>query len=332
MAVSPTPAAGPRDASTPSRSGLDGGTAGLLVALAVFWGLAYLFIRAGIQGGASPLLFAAVRYLLSAAAFGALALARREPTRDRRSWAISALVGGVLIIGLYGGFLYTGEQYTTGGYAAVLSSTAPLLTALAALVLLPNERPSRLATLGLGLGFAGAIVLVLPSLSSGGVGTWPGPELLLAAFASTAIGTVLLRRLRTPAQSLGQIGVQFAVAGALLAAGALAIGGSPSLPATPDVLGSLGALVAVSSVLGYFTYFRLHHRVGPVRANTVAYLIPLVGAGIGSGLLGEPFSVWEGLGFVLVAAGVALVARGGRPSSRPTGTGALPDPSAERGE
>ncbi len=291
--------------------------AGLLGALAIFWGVAYLFIREGIVGGAPPLLFASVRYLISAGAFVALAVARGEPPRDRRSWAVSAVVGGILIIGLYGGFLYSGEQYTSGGYAAVLSSTAPLLTAVMAMLLLADERPSLLATVGLGLGFAGGVALVVPSLTAGGIAAWPGPELVLAAFASTAAGTVLLRRLRTPAQSLGQIGAQFAVAGGLLAAGTLLTGEPLSLPPSVSVLGSLAALVIVSSVLGYFTYFRLHHRVGPVRANTVAYLVPLVGAGIGSGVLGEPFSPWEGLGFLLVAVGVALVSRGARPLRAP---------------
>jgi len=65
--------------------------------------------------------------------------------------------------------------------------------------------------------------------------------------------------------------------------------------------------VAFSSVVGYFSYFALHHRVGPVRANIVAYLAPLVGVAVGTGLYGEPITIWEIAGVAVVLAGVTLV-------------------------
>ncbi len=281
----------------------------MLGALGLVWGSAYIFIREGIVLGASPLLFASIRYLLSAAAFAALAALRREPTPERRGVLVSAGIGGFLIIGLYGGFLYWGEQYTTGGYASVLSATAPILTVLVAFFLLPVERFGRLSLLGLLLGFIGVVVLVLPSLAGGSVGTWPGPLFVIAAFLSTAVGTVVLRRVGGGRQGLWQIGVQFGVGGLLLGGVALILPSPEVLPLTAGVLYSLGALVAFSSVIGYFVYFTLHHRVGPVRANVVAYLLPLVGIGIGSGLLGEPVSLWEVAGSLVVVGGVTLILR-----------------------
>lgn len=259
--------------------------------------------------GASPLLFAAVRYLLSAIAFSLLAAVRRVPLPRAREALISASLGGILIIGLYGGLLYWGEQYTTGGYAAVLAATAPILTVVVAYSLLPSERLGRLALGGLGLGFVGAVVLVAPALVGSPVGTWPGPLFVLGAFTVTAVGTVLLRRIATGPQGLWQIGLQFLVAGCLLTGVGAVLPFPERLPSAPQVWYSLAALVLLSSVIGYFAYFALHHRVGPVRANIVAYLIPLVGVGIGSGFFGEPVTVWEVAGFLIVLAGVTLVIR-----------------------
>jgi drug/metabolite transporter (DMT)-like permease len=279
----------------------------LLVVLGLLWGSAYVFIKEGIELGASPLLFASVRYGLSAAGFAAVAVARRESLPSGRALAVSAAIGGILFIGLYGGFLYWGEQYTTGGYAAVLSTTGPILTVVVAFFLLPAERFGRLSLMGLAIGFVGVVVLVAPELT-GGVGTsWLGPLFIVAAFVASAFGTVLLRRLGGGRQGLWQIGSQFAVGGLLLGVAALVLPFPEVLPSVPGVWASLASLVVFSSVIGYFIYFTLHHRVGPVRANIVAYLIPLAGIGIGSGFFGEAISLWEVVGFLVVILGVTLI-------------------------
>jgi drug/metabolite transporter (DMT)-like permease len=294
----------------------------LLVTASLVWGAAYVFIREGIVFGASPLAFASVRYLLSAAAFAALASARKEAHPSRRAFVVSASVGGILIIGLYGGFLYWGEQYTTGGYAAVLASTAPLLTVAAGFFLLSSERLGARGLLGMAVGFVGATVLVYPQLAgTNALGSWQGPLFVLAAMVCTAVGTVVLRRLGRGPQGLWQIGTQFLVAGLLLGTVSLVIPASSALPLTSGLLGMLALLVLFSSVVGYFAYFSLHHRVGPVRANVVAYLAPLVGVAVGTGLFGEPVTFWEVAGVVIVLGGVSLVlwesARKGVSSSAP---------------
>ena len=144
-----------------------------LVALAVLWGSAYVAIREGIVAGASPFAYAGTRYALVAGLLALAATVRREPWPSRRSLLLSAFVGGTLIIGLYGMLLYWGEQFTTGGYASVLSGTGPILTVVFAYFLLPSERLSRVAVLGIAVGFLGILVLVLPSLLAGlGVAGW----------------------------------------------------------------------------------------------------------------------------------------------------------------
>lgn len=279
----------------------------LLAVTSLVWGAAYVFIRSGIEAGASPLAYAAVRYLLAAAGFAALALAARAPAPSRRALGISMAVGGLLVIGLYGGLLYWGEQFTTGGYAALLASTAPLWTVICGIVLLGSERLGGRGLFGIAVGFAGSVVLVLPQLLGTRIGSWEGPVFILAAMLSTAVGTVLLRRYGGGPQGLWQISAQFVTAGALLSGAALALPVPEALPWDPAVLVPLAALVLASSLVGYFAYYALHHRVGPVRANVVAYLAPLVGLAVGSGFYGEPVTVWEVVGVLVVLSGVTLV-------------------------
>ncbi|MGA7476530.1 MAG: DMT family transporter [Thermoplasmata archaeon] len=280
----------------------------LLVALAVLWGSAYVAIREGIVAGASPFLYAGTRYALVAGLLALAAALRREPWPDRRSGLLSALVGGTLIIGLYGMLLYWGEQFTTGGYASVLSGMGPILTVVFAYSLLPSERLSRTAILGIAVGFLGIMVLVLPSLLAGVGGGWEGPVAVMGAFVVFPLGSVLLRRWGHGRQGTWQLSFQFGVGAGILGLAILVFPGPPErLPFTAAVWGPLLVLVVFSSLLGYVVYFRLHHQIGPGRANLVTYLLPLVGIGLGSGLYGEAITVWEVGGFLLVVTGLSLV-------------------------
>ncbi len=291
----------------------------LLVVLGIIWGSAYVFIREGIVLGASPFFFAAVRYVLSAIGFALLAVLLRERLPSRRALAISAGVGGIFVVGLYGGFLYWGEQYTTGAYASMLSTTAPILTVVVAFFFLPDERLSARSLLGLAVGFGGVGVLLYPQLLSG-PGGWAGPVVIIGAFLSAAVGAVLLRRYGLGRQGLYQIGAQFAVAGAMLGVASFALPGSDSFPNTAGVWESLAALVLLSSLCGYFIYFLLLHRVGPVRANAVTYLIPLSGIGLGAGFFGEAITPVAIVGFVIVLVGVTFVVLGSVPSHASAGS------------
>jgi drug/metabolite transporter (DMT)-like permease len=279
----------------------------LLVTVGVVWGAAYVFIREGILLGAAPLLFASARYLITAVGFAIIAAARREPFPSRAALLVSAAVGGILFIGLYGGLLYWGEQFTTGGYASVLASGFPVITVAAGLVLLPSESLGPRGLLGIGIGFFGAAVLVFPQLLGSSLGSWQGPLFILAAMTSSGVGTVLLRRFGRGRQGLWQIGTQFAIGGIFLGVVGWVLPIPRGFPWGPGLYEALTILVVLSSIVGYFAYFALHHRVGPVRANLVAYLVPLVGVGIGTGVYGEPVTWWELGGVAIVLVGVSLV-------------------------
>ncbi|MCI4321429.1 MAG: EamA family transporter [Thermoplasmata archaeon] len=288
-------------------------TVALLVVLGLVWGSAYPVIRYGLLAGATPLAFALVRYALSAAAIAILAAATRVARPAPRALAMSALLG-LPIVGLYGLFLYVGEQWTSGGVAAILIGGVPFLTALFALPLLPGESLGRAGVLGLAIGFVGVVVLVFPP---GGVvlaTTIWGPIAVFAAAVSVAGGTVLLRRQRPEGETLWGLTVQFAAATIFLAAMLPLFERHPALPTTTPALLALAYLVALPSVVGYTLYFYLHHRVGPGRANVVAYVNPLAAVSIGTLLLGEPFQLWELAGFALIVIGLTILTRYGKPA------------------
>ena len=288
----------------------------LLILLGALWGSAYPVIRAGIVAGAPPLLFAASRYGLTALILAPIALltGARRPTRAQLGPV--ALYGGLLIVGLYGTFLYVGEESTSGGLAAVLTASVALWSALIGYQLLPRERFTAAEVLGLLVGFGGVGVLVIPELGAGQRSTLVGSMLVLVAVVAFAAGGVLLRRSAPGDPSLWTLTVQFAVAGALTGVVGLGLGEPLSMGITSITLPALAYLIVAPSILGYTIYFGLHHRVGPSRANLVGYIGPVAGVLVGLLVFGEQVGAVEVGGMGLIVAGLVLVQRGRRvPSS-----------------
>ena len=279
--------------------------------LGLIWGSAYPVIRFGIVSGATPIAFADARYAVSAAAIAALALATKVPRPSARALGLSAMIG-LPIVGFYGLFLYVGEQYTSGGLASILIAVAPLMTVLFALPVLPGESLKRTGYIGLAFGFVGVFVLVFPPPGVVLATNLWGPVLVLLAGASFAIGSVILRAKRPEGETLWGVSVQFAVATVFLLAVLPVLEPASALPLSRNVLAALAYLVVVPSVVGYALYFALHHRVGPGRANVVAYVNPVAALSIGTLIFAEPFEWWELAGFALVVVGLTLVTGIGR--------------------
>lgn len=281
-----------------------------LVVLGILWGSAFPIIRAGLLAGAAPLAYGAARFALAAVAMGTIALVGRDARPDRRTLLLSALFGGVLVIAGYAAFLYTGEEYITGGLASIFVATAPLWSVVFSRWVLGEARVGLSGALGFLVGFVGVVVLLLPEVISGERNAVLGGLLVIGAVVSFALGGVLMKRSVATATGPWGLTVQFVTASAVLAVLSVSPVGSPALPWNTTVIGTLLWLAAVPSVIGYTIYFRLHHRVGPTRANLVAYVNPTVGVLVGIGLFGEGVTIFEIAGFLLVLVGLYLLHRG----------------------
>ncbi|TMH56694.1 MAG: DMT family transporter [Betaproteobacteria bacterium] len=82
----------------------------------------------------------------------------------------------------------------------------------------------------------------------------------------------------------------------------------PSSP-TPLVVGNVVALALGSTALAYLLYFRLIATIGPARALTVTFLIPLFGVLWGYLFLGEPLALNTLAGCALILGGTWIAAR-----------------------
>jgi len=195
------------------------------------------------------------------------------------------------------------------GLASVVYTLPPILTLLMALAV-RIERPDRWRVAGIGLGFAGALMIVGPR------GSLPSPELagwMALAFVmpvSVAAGNVYRTMAWPPGAKSAALAAGTMLGGAawvmlaLVATGAVA--DLPTLALAPG----LAALQIAVTAFTYVLYFRLQVVAGPVYLSQIGYVMTAVGLGTGTLLFGERYSLWVWSGAGVIVAGVMLVSFG----------------------
>lgn len=283
--------------------------AGLFVLLAALFGVSFVAIKAGLEA-IPPLLFAAVRFDVAAPFVLAYAAWRHDAwvPRDRSDYA-SVAVGAVALVAANNGLLFLGQQTTTPATASVMYGLNPILAPAFAYLLL-DQRIDRLGFAGVLLGLVGVVIIVQPSPATLTDASTLGQLYVLGAAVVVALGSVLLRRVESTIDSVPMTAWAMAVGAGLLHLASVAAGESLAPGAwSGTVLLAILSLGLFSTAMAYPIYFALIRRIGPVRTNLVAYLVPVVAALTGWVLLDEPVTLATVAGFVVVVAGVVLLER-----------------------
>lgn len=258
-----------------------------------------------------PLLLLAVRFLAAGALCLVLGHRRGEGGwPEGRALAVLVLLG-LLNNAIYLGLSWSGMRTVSSGFAAVLISANPLLTAAIAGPVL-GERLTWAKAGGLLLGLAG-VALVLRSRLGGGLEAGGGTLLVAGGLVSLVAGTIAYKRLapRGVGPWTGN-GVQLLAAGLALAPVALTIEDVAAVrPTLPLALTLLWMVLGVS-VGGYYLWFRILARRSATAASSLHFLMPPLGLGFGWLIAGESVPAGDLIGILPIAAGIALVTRPGR--------------------
>lgn len=279
-------------------------SAALLVLLGALWGGSFVFMRAAVPA-LGPVALSFARVVLAAAILLAVAGARRSLPDVRGRWREFAVVGIVNSALPFALFAYA-AQHLTVSTLAILNATSPFFGAVLA-ALWFGEPLTRRKLAGLALGIAGVAVLAgwRPDTLAGATGLAMA-ACLAAALCYALAGAYAKRRLAdVPSFAVAAASQLFA---AIALAPAVPFASGPG-PVTPLVVANVLALAAVSTALAYLIYFKLIADIGPARALTVTFLIPLFGALWGFLFLGEALTADMLAGGALVVAGTVLALR-----------------------
>jgi drug/metabolite transporter (DMT)-like permease len=276
------------------------------VALSTIWGSSFLFIKIGVAE------LAPVHVSLARCALGALtllafvAVTRSALPSGRRAWghlAVAALLLNATPFTLFA----VGEQHVSSALAGIWNATTPLLTLLVAMVALPAERPTGVKVLGLGVGFAGVVVVLGPWRDLGGSELW-GNLACLGAAACYGLGLPYARRFLSGRQESAAV---LSAAQLLVASGMLTLVAALTTPMPTEipsgrVLASMAVLGALGTGLAYVLAYRVIRAVGATAASTVTYVIPFIATVAGVAVLGEALTWNVPVGGAVVLAGVAV--------------------------
>ena len=287
----------------------------LLLGTMAVWG-ANLSVVKLLFESLEPMLVAVLRMAVSALALSALAYWRglRWPRLRRAQWL--TLTGcAVLMIYLNQLFFTAGVTRTAAANAALVISLNPLVSALVAAGLL-GERLTRSRIAGVVLGFGGvaAVALHRPGAALGGSGL--GDLLLFGSVMTWVLGGVLVQRLSRELDS-GLVSAMLSVIGTVLLALHLGLHlWSQPAPVGVDwsrVTWGTVALLVLSSLLatavGALVWNRGLVVLGVARTALYAYWVPIFGVLFAVLLLGEPLTVWHGVGLAAVLGGTWLGTR-----------------------
>ena len=211
------------------------------------------------------------------------------------------------------------EQRIDWSLASIFNATTPLMTVLVTCVALRSERPTRNQLLGLGIGFAGVLVVLAP-WALGGSGSVSGQLACLAATASYGVAFVYLRRFVTPLQlpaasvALYQVGM-----GAVVIDAGVLLADRHHATASPRVVLAMLALGAFGTGLAYVWNTNIVAEWGAAAGASVTYLTPVVGVLLGVTVLDERPAWHQPVGGLVVLAGIVLSRRGAAPAPRPPG-------------
>ena len=271
------------------------------IALAAIWGSSFLFMRlGGAEFGVIPT--AGVRVVVGALVLMPLLWASGN-------WgALRARAGTILLIGMLNSglpfvlFAYAVSSISTG-LSAILNATVPLFGALVAWWWL-KDRPDNSRILGLAVGFIGVMLLSYDNASfkAGGSG-WAVLACLLATFFYGVAANAAKKYLTGVHPLATATGSQIGASIGLLL---------PTLwywPAQNPGLTSWLALLALGVVctgIAYILYFRLIEHLGPARAVTVTFLVPVFAIIYGTLLLNEALTTWMLLCGAVVVLGTSL--------------------------
>ena len=245
----------------------------LLTGVALIWGSSFLLIEISLESVA-PTTISWVRVTLGFLVLVAFPVARKSV--ERADYRRIAFLGFTWVFVPFLLFPIA-QQHIDSALAGMLNALVPIYSTCIA-ISLTRSLPRLRQTVGIALGFVGAISISLPAASGSAAGTWGVLLVIVATLfygVSINLAVPLQQRYGAPAVMVRAIGV---------AAIAMAPFG---LAGVADSQWSIGPVLAVimlgviNTGAAFVIMAVFVGRVGPTRGSVAVYFIPIVAMGLG---------------------------------------------------
>lgn len=270
------------------------------------WGSSFMFSKIGVSHLPAALL-AGTRFVTAGIILALVAhhwLGEAWPV-ERREYRHVAVAGFFMVFASNGLNVWA-IQFLPSHESALLHGTSALWIAGLGVFGRRGHALTRRALLGLGIGFAGTVLMLVPGAQSGSAPLLAKFGVLCGCLA-WALGTLYYRSIDTRLGSLMFVALQMVFGGSLLLITGLAGGEAVRWTFNLPGMIALGYLTFVSSCLAYSAYGWLARNTTPVVIGTYSYVNPVIATFLGWEFLHEKLAERQIIGMLVVFAGVLML-------------------------
>ena len=275
-----------------------------ILLLGLIWGGTFMVVAIALEGY-GPLTVACARTTLGAVTLLLLVRIMNRPMPQGALVWRYLLVIGVLNTALPFALLSWGQQYVPSAFAGISMAVLPLIV-LPLAHLFSDEKMSTRKTVGVVLGFVGALVLIGPNALDFSAGSLALPQLAcIAASCSYAVSSVLTRRC-PPVDSITLAALALVIGAVCLIPAMLVFEGVPTWVdgrAAPAII-FLGLVPTAFAALLRVQTIRT---AGSVFMTLVNYQVPVWSMIFGAWILSEvlPLRFFAALALILCGLGIS---------------------------
>ena len=269
---------------------------------ALIWSSAFTSARI-IVSHAPPLGALSLRFFLSGILALIIALWLKQTFKLTKKQLQATVVFGVCQNTIYLGLNFVAMQWIEASLAAIIASSMPLLVALLGWFFL-GQRLSTVGVLGLGLGFVG-VILIMGFRLTAGISELGLIYCIVGALA-LSIATLAVRNTNSGGNLMVIVGYQMLIGGASLSFFSI-IFETYKVSFDWELMVAFIYTTLAPGLIATVVWFWLVNEIGAVKAATFHFLNPFFGVSIAALILGEPLSLSDYFGVVIVTIGILLV-------------------------
>jgi len=276
----------------------------LIILLGAVWGCSFLF-NAVLIREISPLWVSAGRVTIGAAICWLVFFATRKklPTDPNLYWQF--LILGILNYAIPFALFPFAEQTVASSIVGVINGMTPMTTVIVSQLWPGGEKATWNKVVGVAIGFAGAVILALPSL---GVGASAQVIGLLAAFIATLCYALTLNYARRFAKVEPYAVASASLTGAALISVPIALffSGIPIIT-RPETWGALFGISVFSTSFSFLLVYWLLPRVGATNLSLNTFITPISAILLGVLVLHERFELIHIFGIMVIFLGLVFI-------------------------
>jgi drug/metabolite transporter (DMT)-like permease len=269
---------------------------------ALIWSSAFTSARI-IVSHAPPLGALSLRFFLSGILALIIALWLKQTFKLTKKQLQATVVFGLCQNTIYLGLNFVAMQWIEASLAAIIASSMPLLVALLGWFFL-GQRLSTAGVIGLGLGFVG-VILIMGFRLTAGISELGLIYCIVGALA-LSIATLAVRNANSGGNLMVIVGYQMLIGGASLSIFSI-IFETYKVSFDWELMVAFIYTTLAPGLIATVVWFWLVNEIGAVKAATFHFLNPFFGVSIAALILGEPLSLSDYFGVVIVTIGILLV-------------------------